>query len=225
MNRDFGVIWKILILALCIFFLYSIVKITKQNKIASFVLSCLVLFFGSFLSYGAYLVLEHPLFNPRSLYSIGLFLSIISLFSVSNTKLLAFTPVFLLNWSFFIFASSYGNALADQKRYSNFRMELVASDLGTIYPDFNNAKYYIKTENSIGYGPLTKNIAQHYPVINRLIVPFFGPEDYLIDYMRRTDFVITDDFIYTMDLPIVYDSFYHTIKGNNTFILVTFKQY
>jgi hypothetical protein len=100
----------------------------------------------------------------------------------------------------------------------------MASDLGTLYPDFNTEKYYIKTENSIGYGPLTKNIAKHYPVINRLVVPFFGPEDYLIDYMRRTDFEIADDSIYAMDLPVLYDSFYHTIKGNNTFILVIFKQ-
>jgi hypothetical protein len=222
--QDFGVIWKILILALCIFFSYSVVKTTKQNKITSFALSCLILLFGSLLSYGAYLILEHPLFNPRSLYAIGLFISIICLFLLSNTKAPAFVPVLLLSWCFFIFAFSYGNALADQKRYSNFRMTLIASDLGTLYPDFNAERYYIKTENSIGYGPLTKNISKHYPVINKLVVPLFGPEDYLIDYMRRTDFEIADDSIYTMDLPIVHDSFYHTIKSNNTFILIIFKQ-
>jgi VIT1/CCC1 family predicted Fe2+/Mn2+ transporter len=223
-NQDFGIIWKVLTLALCIFFSYSVVKAAGQKKILFFVLSCLILFFCSFLSYGAFLVLEHPLFSPRSLYGIGFFISIICLFLLSNTKAIAFISVLLLNWCFFVFALSYGNALADQKRYSNFRMSLLASDLGKLYPDYNVQKYYIKTKNSIGYGPLTRNISRHYPIINKLVAPFFQPEDYIIDYMRRSDFEIADDSIYDMDLPIVYDSFYHTIKSNDTFIFILFKQ-
>jgi hypothetical protein len=223
-NQDFGVIWKVLLLILCMFFLYSIMKSARQNKIPSFILSCLVLFFGSFLSYGAYLVLEHPLFNPRSLYGVGFFVSIISLFLLSNTKFPGFFSVLFLNWCFFVFALSYGNALGDQKRYSNFRMSLIASDLGKLYSNYDIQKHYIKTKNSIGHGPLTRNISRHYPIINKLVPSFFQPEDYIIDYMRRSDFEIADDSIYDMDLPTVYDSFYHTIKSDDTFILIIFKQ-
>lgn len=53
----------------------------------------------------------------------------------SNTKLsLLLAPTLILIYSFCTFFWSYGNALADQDEYDNFRITLLMSDLAEIYP-------------------------------------------------------------------------------------------
>lgn len=50
-----------------------------------------------------------------------------------DKKSLLFAPVFILLYSFCTFSWSYGNALAEQTDYDNFRITLVMHDLANIY--------------------------------------------------------------------------------------------
>ncbi|MDR0375971.1 MAG: hypothetical protein LBH85_09690 [Treponema sp.] len=120
-----------------------------------------------------------------------------------------------------VFSFSYGDALVDQKRYTDFRVEIPLHDLSVSLPDRDNTPVYM--ENMIGFGPMTENISKHYPVVKRLV-----PND-------RHYHV----YIYLSELfhwgrgrsgggvpsgaPVVLDSYCHTIRSDGEHILVTFK--
>ena len=73
----------------------------------------------SILSYGAYIVLQRPLFAPRAIYGFGVLISVLGLIAVNGktTNLIGKVACILLSWSLIVFSLAYGNALTEQKRY------------------------------------------------------------------------------------------------------------
>ena len=232
-NQDLGVIWKIGIALVCVFFIAKSVYISSRNKILSFILSFFVIVISFIISYGLYLLLEKPLYAPRALNGFGVFLALLCVFVVSNYKKIATIAVLALNWCFFVFAFSYGNALADQARYAKFREGLLLHDLNTLYIDHNNGDMSIQLKNTIDYTPTIKNIAKHNPIIERLVPIRLGETKsywehrYFMDHYNYNPNVtyinpLDVDFD-SMDLPVVLDSYYHTIKSDGEHILVILK--
>jgi hypothetical protein len=120
-NGDFGIIWKILLIIICLVFIIRTVLSSKRNKIIALVFSFAAVIMMCIMSYGVYLVLERPLFLPRAMYGFGVFVACMGVY-LSNIykKKIALIPTVLLCWCFFVFSFTYGNALSDQKRYNNF---------------------------------------------------------------------------------------------------------
>ena len=232
-NRDFGLIWKAAIVIIFLFFIIKSLSKSTQQKPVSFVVSLLVISIAFVLSYGAYSFLEKPLYFPRALFGFGVFLSILCIY-ISDYKKTAVVAVLALNWCFLVFAFSYGNALADQNRYTNFRISLLLHDLSTLYPNRNMEDMDFQLQNSIDYAPTIKNIAKHNPVIERL-VPQIKEDDlfsylYFLKYfnwgvLKLQDFSYGKDFVdfKTCDLPVVLDSYYHTIQSDGTHCLIILK--
>jgi len=233
-NQDFGLIWKIIILIICFFFIIKAVFNSAQQKLVSFVVSLFLICFMIILSYGAYLLLEAPLFAPRALFGFGAFLAIICIY-ISDYKKAAIVAVLALNWCFMVFAFSYGNALADQNRYTTFRITILLHDLSILYPDRNTEDMSIQINNKLDFTPTVKNIAKHYPVIKRLVPPQLAEQDlyayvYFLNYfnwgyLKRQDFSYSEGYVdyRKCDLPVVLDSYYHTIKSDGERILVILK--
>ena len=233
-NNDFGVIWKTGIVFVLFFFIIKSLYQTTQNKLFSLFVSILLICILFILSYGVYSLLTLPMFSPRALLGFGVFLSIMCIYVVSDYKKSAAIVVLALNWCFFVFAFSYGNALADQNRYANFRTGIILHDLSVLYPD-NIDNIPIQINNSIGYTPTVQNIARHNPVIERL-VPVQLEENNLFSYIYFHSYhnfgqlkpqVLSysqdyEDFK-KLDLPVVLDSYYHTIKSDGNRILVVLK--
>ena len=232
-NHDLGVIWKIGIVFVCVFFIAKSIYTSSRNKILSFFLSFLVVVLSFILSYGLYLLLERPIFNPRALNGFGVFLSLLCIYVVSDYKKIATIAVLVLNWCFFVFAFSYGNALADQARYAEFRVELLMHDLNTLYLDQNNNDMSIQLKNSIDFAPTIKNIYKHYPVIERLVPTRLGETSnywekrYFLDHFNYNPNITYIDpqkiDFDTLFLPVVLDSYYHTIKSDGKHIIVILK--
>jgi hypothetical protein len=237
---DFSVIWKVLVTALCMAFIVQQSKSSQQNKGIAVIFSIIVIVISYILSYGAYLVLRVPEFTPRSVYGFGIFIAIISIFLVQYPPKYILVPVLALSWSFFVFAFSYGNALADQKRYIDFRTEILLGDLSDLFPDRNRNEMRIQLEGSAGFVPSIGNISKRYPVIKRLVPvhlkdgKWVGGIYYLTDYFNWGERAVINyrpvpgeriafvDFAgYT--LPVILDSYYHTIKSDGEKILVILK--
>jgi len=223
-NSDFSVIWKVLIAAVCLCFIAHSVKHTKQRRWVSLLVCLGVMALSFALSYGAYLFLESLLFAPRALYGFCVFIALLGICAVSEKSKSAFVCVFALNWCFFAFAFSYGNALADQKRWNDFRVELVLTDLNHLFHD-NTKDTRIAFQNETGFGPVTENIARHAPLIKRLVPQSlrYHVMHYLIDYYHFGTWEKTSRSLTTKDLPVVLDTYYHTIKSDGANILVVFK--
>jgi len=188
------------------------------------------------LSFGIYLILEHPLFAPRALYGFGLLLAIVSIYVVSEFNKTAKIFAFALSWSFLVFAFSYGNALADQMRYANFRITILLQDLSALFPDKDENKLTLQLDNTIGFTPAVKNIAKHNPVIYKLVPPMLLENDswshvYFLDYFNYSSSVgvnfkkneenerLYNDFNKSV-LPVMLKTYYHTIRSDGKRVLV-----
>jgi hypothetical protein len=240
-NNDFGTTWKVCIAVICILFIFKMIKISAQKKIVAFFVSVLVIVVLCIMSFGVYIALERLLYAPRGLYGFGIFLAIIGICVVSNGGKVSMLSVLVLNWCFFVFAFSYGNALADQKRYTEFHIEMLLHDLSALYPNRTLNEMPVQIQNTISFAPSIKNISKHYPIIERLVPQPFSDATgtssyvYLLEYFNwgTDELRYNNDFRYppienivdlsTLDLPVVFDSYYHTIKSDGERLLIVLK--
>jgi len=235
-NQDMCMLWKIGIALVCIFFITKSVRMSSRKKVFSFFTSILLICLSFILSYGVYYLLTKPLYEPRSLYGFGLFLSLLCIYVVSDYKKIAIVIALALNWSFFVFAFSYGNALADQARYTEFRISMLLHDLSNLYPDQPEETISIQLENSIDFAPTIQNISKHYPLIEKLVYKRLSGGDNIWEYFyflkhfnygqNRVESNLPVFFpidFRTLDLPVVLDSYYHTIKSDGIHCLVVLK--
>lgn len=230
-NQDLGIIWKGGILLLFFFFIIQSMHHSAQKKFYSFFVSILVIGFSFVASYGIYSFLAIPFFRPRALFGFGIFLAILCISVVSDYKKIATAAVLALNWCLFVFAFSYGNALADQARYTDFRLNILLSDISSLYPNWNREEMTIQLKNSIDFAPSIKNISKHNPIIERLVPKrleketnwdnyYFDPAHFEKDGDISNKYDTDTD---SLDLPVVLDSYYHTIQSDGSRILITLK--
>ena len=227
-DADFGLIWKVLLILSFLMFVITSVLFTKRNKIIVFFVSSLVIISMSALSLGTYLVLIDSFFAPRAMLGFGIFIACISIY-LSNVPNKYFSiPAVLLCWSFFVFSLSYGNALSDQKRYNNFRTEILLHDLSILFPDRSEGPLSIIVWNHVGFAPSIYNIADRNPIILRLVPRELGGGSFWGElFLRRYyDFNLQfDDGITFKEVGLnkIFDSYYHTIKSDGKNILVILK--
>jgi len=237
-KSDFGVIWKAGIILVLLFFIIKSIYQSSQNKPLSFLVSILVVILSVVLSYGLYALLEIPSFLPRSLYGFGAFLAIICVYVVSDFKKIAVVTVLALNWCFFTFAFSYGNALADQMRYSEFRVTILLQDLSALYPNRNRDDMKFQLKNSIDFTPVVKNIAKRNPIIEKLVpmrlsAIYCFESLYYLEYFNFSYYKNANTEAHTgsenfidfsvYNLPVVSDTYYQTIQSDGNRVLITLK--
>lgn len=227
-NEDFGFIWKFLLLILCLTFIIASILLTKRNKIAALALSLAAVTAMCVMSFGVYLALTKPLSYPRAMYGFGVFIACIAVYLSSIPKKIVLLPAVLLYWCFFVFSFTYGNALSEQKRYNNFRTEILLHDLSTIFPNKTEEPLQVKLVNSEGFAPSIQNIARRNPVIRRL-VPLYLDGGFWYWWMsfqslRHYNFNLQEDESIEEDgLDNIFDTYYHTIKTDGRKVLVILK--
>jgi hypothetical protein len=247
-NSDFAFLWKAGAALLCVLFIVTVIKETVRNKYAAAFISATALFAAFALSFGVYLALEKPLYSPRGIYGVGVFMAITAVCVTQVKHKINVAAALALNWCFFVFAFTYGNALYAQKQYVDFRTEILVNDVSRIFPGGVSPDMLIQLEGSAGFAPPVRHIASHYPVITRLVPSLLGgPKSVwgtynLLEYFNWGTFKMRNfknaahndgntgqvtEFIegdYTLlDLPIALDTSYHTIKTDGSRILVILK--
>lgn len=132
---------------LCVFFVLIAVfgNFAKNTDMPSkiYILICAILFLGVSLglSFGAYLVLEKPIFAPRVFNGIGAFVALLCLFCLKYSqnrkgfKILGKAFALILAYQCVLYANAYGNALTKQQEYTMFRANLLINDLIKIKPN------------------------------------------------------------------------------------------
>jgi hypothetical protein len=235
--HDFALIWKIGILLVIACFILQTVKHSKQTRIFASLGAIFLVLVLFILSYGVYLALETPLFSPRAMYGCGVFLAIIMICLASYREKTGVVFVILMSWCFLVFAFSYGNALADQKRYIDFRTELLLHDLSALFPDRNIDDMPVQLEGTAGFVPsITKNSAKRYPVVERLVTCALSDGStwgyyYLLEHFNWGNINLTNvewskinnTDLTVYNLPTVLDTYYHTVKSDGARILVILK--
>lgn len=189
---------KICFFALMGVFLLSIAYQSKRNKILALLLGAVVLACGIMLSYGVYLVLTEPLQRPRAFIGIGVWSAAMAIYVVSawrgwaykqedtrqtNSNALVSRPFYarsffvasavvvgFFSWSLIVFANAYGNALAQQDKYQNFRLTILLQDLVNVMPKQKSYKdYTFRIKGWITASPVLENSSKHNPLMKRLV--------------------------------------------------------
>ena len=236
LKSDSTDIWLIICGTLCLCFIRSFVMGSSRNKLQAFAVAIFLLGFCSTISYGAYVILQKPLFYPRAMYGIGAFLSVVALLSLQSKQVnyLAQIVCISLAWSFFAFSLAYGNCLAEQRRYDNFRAQILINDLSKIPNMDDKHCRKIQIQGSAGYSPVIKRVSKRYTVINRLIHEglssgFCFGEFYLYKYFNIPGIKPIDTWgegqtvLYAKDLPVLLDTAYHIIKADDRSIVIVLK--
>ena len=228
--HDFKVEWLFLIGILVIGFLMISTMTAKKKKVLTFGVTFLVLILSGLILFGIYPAFTSPLFSPRAMYGFGVFLSLVMI-QISNVPRNYFLKIisFCLCFLFVSFSFTYGNALSEQKDYTEYRMNLVVSDLNHLEIMNNQQIKQVKIVGDIGRAPVIRNMPQDYQILNRLIPSTFGGDGvwssaYFFSYLDLKNLTIsTDDGLLELDLPVLVDTMYHEIRGDDAHIIITLK--
>ena len=135
----------------------------------------------------------------------------------------------MLSWCFIIFSLTYGNALVEQEKYADFRIETVIQDLNNLEIFQLDSEKKIQITGTIGWAPIIRNKPQHYRILNRLVPITFQEKSFWGDYkllhyygvenlVRDTSIDLT-----VLDLPKVRDTMYHNIYADKNNVLIELK--
>ena len=233
-ERDLKIEWLGLILLLCLGFVLVMVRDSVKQWYAAFIMSIMTLLVMLLLAFGLYPILSKPLFAPRAMYGVGVFLVLIgTVISMAAKAYPAKATYIILAWCFFVFSFTYGNALREQQDYADFRIAAVINDLNSLDIMVDSGKKEMQLTGSIGHAPVVKNMAGHNRMIKRLVPTQFQarmrPEEWKFfhyygfkkvnwNWCKKTG----EDFR-QLNLPILKDTMYHTIRGKDGCILVELK--
>ncbi len=225
--KDLNFVAQILVIAVVPFWLLCARRFTKRNWMITLLVSVVFLLATVVLSYGPYLVLEKTFLHPRGLLGMGVWFSFVltALLSMSGGKGMSKWLAVLVAWQLMAGAASYGDALADQKRYTDFRVQLVVQDLNKLHLTGNNEiKYHILGD--IGKSALVRNTEREYPAVKRLLLPTFSGADvwsmfYFYFYHdlggHAEGRVNPQNYIH---LPVVLENRYHKIQTDGEDVLI-----
>lgn len=226
---DFKPLWLILALAMAVGFASAMVSGSKRKKLPALGLTALGLVLMAALCYGIYPVLAATIFAPRAMYGFGVLLTVFGIVAAEGKCVPAKAATCLLAWAFFVFSFTYGNALNAQKEYTDFRINLVLSDLNALEEIRKEEEITIQLSGDIGFSPVIRNMPQNYQMLSRLLPNTFGAgqdwSQYGFYYYYNLPNVKWDQSVdlTAMDLPVLEETMYHTIRGEGSFILIELK--
>ncbi len=229
---DFRSLWVLLVLFVVGAFMIIQLKNTPHKKVLTLILSGTLLAVSSIVIFGVYPALDEPLYDMRAMYPFGVLLAIIAL-NITNDKKQYISKfiVILLCWCFFVFSFTYGNALNEQKRYIDFRVNSVISSLNELEIMNTDEIKTIGIKGTAGDSPVISNMTEGYrKLINRLVRQTFSEKSawnqyYFAHYFKMKNVIV--DFageISEDGMKVEVDTMYHKIETNGKdMILITLK--
>lgn len=222
--------WIVYVYGIAVMALMSTVWNSKKYKVLGGIFAVLTVVICAVLSYGAYIVLEKPLFACRGMYGIGVYVAIMATFVFGYERNLYLDKVLCicLAWSCICYSATYGNALAEEKRYTDFRTEMTLADLNRVLP-VDREVVQVQILGNASRSPVIGRMAQKYPVLRRAVPIHFNnswwgwSDTYLFNYFAfpkiQKVWPNQQDFS-KLNLPTVLETNYHTIKSDGKHVLV-----
>ncbi len=232
----YGNIWlKFFTIISIVLFPFSVLKITKINRALTLLLTFVALFLMILLSFGCYLVLANPIIQYRAFMGIDVFVSVISLFNIhalkesTLLKKINIAVVVALTYGFIVSSNVFGNFYDKQQDYEHFRMTILLEDLSRL----------LKTDKSVdvfiggNYGPAAKTrmewnnyhlIAGNSPGLTEYLIKDWNMNVNLVSEVPVTMLDYVPELKEKISsLPVLVDTYYHTIYGNDDFYYIYLK--
>ena len=227
---DFTLPRVLLVFAIVMIFLYLVCKTASASKISALFLGILTVLIGSALCFGAYLFISEDAYDTRCMYGFNVLLTLMAVYISYHAKYWITKTVYTaLTWCFLVFSLTFGNALALQQEYLDYRITLVANDLSHL--DFMRTAEMknIRIEGNIGPAPAIKNMSETYHFLEKEIFSGFSEgfwgAYYFYHYFNIPNIEVISDGEGDeyQNLPLINDTMYHTISGDGHNILIKLK--
>ncbi len=227
---DFDWKWIAAIGILLVSFVVLHVRQAKTKKLLTGLLAAAALTLALCLSFGLYIALTTPSFACRAMYGFGVCIAVIALLCVDFDRAqIPKLACLCLSWFMIVFSFMYGNALEEQVRYRNFRMEMVLQELNDLSVLDSQEPTNIQVTGSIGFSPILENMPQFSGALGRMVTMTFQQDhstwnDYAFYYYYGLENVVTVWDLEEKNLPLVHDGYYQTIYADENNILIHLKE-
>ena len=227
---DYERLWKWIIALLIIAFSLSGIKVSGRKRFTTLILTAAAEIVIFLLCFGLYPAFAKPLFEPRAMYGFGVFITLLCISTAESFQPAAMKlPAVAIAWIFFVFSFTYGNALFVQKSYTDFRITQVISDLNDMEEFLGDEPVTVQISGSIDFAPAVERMRHNSAVLSRLVPITFrgawpwGQKGFYGYYGLKN--VKQDDSIdlTAYALPLIKDGMYHTIYGEDNYVLVKLK--
>ena len=149
---------------------------SKRQKVLSAIVVVACIAVMALAMFGLYPFLSAPSFSMRGMYGWGAFVALVLLAGVNIHGLARILPGLLacmLSWSFIGFACTYGNALAVQQEWEDYRRVEVLHDL-TELPEFiDSEQRIVEIRGNVGIAPSLIGAVESTGALFRLIPQTF----------------------------------------------------
>ncbi len=223
--------WKWLLFLGIIMFSFVLLSsfASKRSKLLTLVLAILVVACTLCLSYGPYMLLQITMFEGRAMYGFGAFMAIIALictqFPSSHLPKLACV---CLSWCLLSFSFLYGNALREQQKYVDFRMETALYDLHQLENLPHDQPFNLQLSGNVGKSPIIERMPQHNGVLERLVQSTFADSWDWDSYHLYHYYDLNANRVFDLnkdELPLLFDGYYNAIYGDGENFVLEIKRY
>jgi hypothetical protein len=230
---DFMKLWNILTVLIAFAFVIVSVLSAHGKKVHACIGAALTGILLLITAFGVYPFLDGTLVEPRSMYGFSVLLFLVSAIIVDNAqgligKVLKM-PVFIIAWCFFAFSFTYGNALASQMEYVNFRTAEVIDDLTELDFFLQDGEKKILIKGSVGFAPSVRNLPYDYVLIHKLVPCYLeeGVNDWnsyrFYNYYGLSNVKRVYDFEDENGFELCHESSYHRILSKDNEIIIELK--
>ena len=219
-------LWALLGVILCLGFCIAIIYASKHSlwhKLTNLSLGITFASISFILSYGAYLILKDAPVYGRSLVGFCTWLAIIAIITLvlakNHLRFILALPTFYLLYSFLTFSLTFGNALADQERYADFRVTELATELASTEEISIDYTHKIRLQGTIGPSAVMQHVTELYPVVDTI---FYEHQNGLNEYstwgyrklVRYYDIDMKADYDRTIECD-------HEVKSSHLYTIYT----
>lgn len=231
---DFTTTWLVVVGLVIVGFVVIMMIDAKRKKWLAGLLAVASVVVLGVLCFGIYVVMELPLFKPRAMLGFGVMIGLLAIVVVEERKLaqtwqkvaygMSVGAAVVLVYLFGVFGFTYGNALALQKEWVDFRIEAVIDDLDEVLEEGQT----IFIVGSVGQAPAINTAVGIYPVLGRLVpVEFesgYWGQYKLFNYYGLKEYEGNFDVQPVVEeYAVVKESQYHNIQQRGAEIVIELK--
>lgn len=224
---DARALWLVIASMCFLVLLVGFVATSKRSKKMAPVVLFATVAAMALVCFGAYPLLAEPSFAPRAMIGFGAFLAFLCMLGCEVTNWTALRAVFIV-FSFVLlsFAMMWGNVLADQREWTQFRVEGVAEALNDAGMLSGDEERIVQIEGGIGVSPVVRNMPDDYRMLRRMLHPTFDGSYYWGRYLLLNYYGIANlkedpsVDLASMDLSVLTETYYYTIRGNDQYVLI-----
>lgn len=233
--ENWGNLWiKLFSIGTIILFPINTLNNTKQNKVISILMSVLVLLLMFGLSFGAYLILKNSIISTRAFMGFGFAISLIAVYNCisikSKKQKINSVITCCLLYGFIIAGIVFGNAYRKHEKYENFRVTLLFNDLNDLLSaDSKPSMVVTGSMGTSGYNYFVQKNYNFVPVNMMAGYMLYACQDYNMNVyfpagdLSAKDELSEEEYKKYMDLPLIKETYYHNIYGDNDMFRVELK--